>query len=272
MALQFPNIDPVAVHLGPLQIHWYALAYLAGFLGGWWLAKYLCRLDKNRYRPNETDIDDFMTWAILAVLLGGRIGYVLFYDFHRYLSEPLEALKIWHGGMSWHGGLIGVVTATVIYAYRKNVSLLRLTDLFSASATIGFFFGRIANFINGELYGRVTDVPWAFIFPRGGDEPRHPSQLYQAGLEGLALFLILVSMMHIAKIRNTRGLVSAAFLFFYAAFRFIIEFFREPDAQLGYLALHLSMGQWLCVPVMLGGILLAFISLRIAKREHAQSI
>lgn len=271
MAIAFPNIDPVAIHLGPLSIHWYALAYLAGILGGWWLAKRIVRLDNNKYRPNEADIDDFMTWAVLGVILGGRIGYILFYNFHVYLENPLEALKIWQGGMSWHGALIGVITVIIAYAKLKKVELFRLSDLFSVGATIGFFFGRITNFINGELFGRVTDASWGIVFPRGGELPRHPSQLYEAALEGLVLFIILVTMAHVAKIRNTPGLISAAFLFFYGAFRFIIEFFREPDAQLGFIIGELSMGQLLCIPVMAGGIVVFAIAKKLKNRHVEQT-
>ncbi len=273
MAIQFPNIDPVAIQLGPVAIHWYALAYLAGILGGWFLAKHIVRLDQNRYRPNETDIDDFMTWAVLGVILGGRIGYILFYNFHIYAENPLEVLKIWQGGMSWHGALIGVITVIISYAKIKKVELFRLADLFAVGATIGFFFGRIANFVNGELFGRVTESSLGIIFPRGGELPRHPSQLYEAALEGFVLFIILVTMAHISKIRNTPGLISAAFLFFYGVFRFIIEFFREPDAQLGFIVGDLSMGQLLCMPVIAGGILVFFIAHHLKKKQsHAQSI
>ena len=272
MAIAFPNIDPVAVHLGPLQIHWYALAYLAGILGGWMLAKRICRLDDNRHRPNETDIDDFMTWAVLGVILGGRIGYILFYNFPIYMEHPLEALKIWEGGMSWHGALIGVITSIVSYSKVKKVELFRLADLFSVGATIGFFFGRIANFVNGELFGRVTDAPWGVIFPRGGDLPRHPSQLYEAALEGAVLFIILCTMIHISRIRNTPGLVSAAFLFFYGTFRFIIEFFREPDAQLGFIFEGLSMGQLLCMPVIIGGIGVFFLARHLQAKNVERTV
>lgn len=271
MAIAFPNIDPVALSLGPVSIHWYALAYLAGFLGGWALARYFIALDvKNdaNYRPHKDDIDDFMTWAILAILLGGRIGYVLFYNLPLYIHEPLEALKLWRGGMAWHGALIGVIITTIIYSYKKQIPLFRLTDLFAVCAPIGFFFGRIANFINGELFGRVTDVSWAVAFPRGGFEPRHPSQLYQALSEGLLLFIILLIAMHVKAIRKRAGIVSGLFLLCYGSFRFIIEFFREPDAQLGFLALNLSMGQWLCVPMILGAFLVFYLSQRLYKKQN----
>jgi phosphatidylglycerol:prolipoprotein diacylglycerol transferase len=268
MALTFPEINPVAFEIGPLQVHWYALAYMAGFILGWRLAVWICRLDGNKYRPNDTDIDDFMSWAILGVLLGGRLGYVLFYNLPTYVENPLGILKLWQGGMSFHGGVIGVAVVTTTYALLKKISLLRLTDLFAVSAPIGFFFGRIANFINGELYGRVTDVPWGMVFPRAEDGAlRHPSQLYQATFEGLLLFLILLALIRIPKIRNVEGLVSAAFLIFGGIFRFGIEFFREPDVQLGFVFERLSMGQILSVPMMLlGGVVFV-----IARRNHARS-
>jgi phosphatidylglycerol:prolipoprotein diacylglycerol transferase len=271
MAIPFPQIDPVAFSVGPLSIHWYALAYLAGFLGGWALARYFIGLDLKRnaeYRPNKDDIDDFISWAILSILVGGRVGYVLFYNLPVYMDNPIEALKLWHGGMAWHGALIGVVIVTITYALKKKIPVFRLTDIFAVCAPIGFFFGRLANFINGELYGRATDVAWAVEFPRANFEPRHPSQLYQAGLEGLTLFLILLALMHVRSIRARAGIVSAAFLFFYAIFRFGVEFFREPDAQLGFIAMNLSMGQILCVPMVIGSI----IVLLIAKRSWKNSV
>lgn len=271
MAIPFPDIDPVALQIGPLAIHWYALAYLAGILGGWWLAKRIVRLDGNRFRPNENDIDDYMTWAVLGVILGGRLGYILFYNLPVYAEHPLDALKIWQGGMSWHGALIGVITSIIAYSRIKKVELFRLSDLFSVGATIGFFFGRITNFINGELFGRVTDMPWAVVFPRGGEEPRHPSQLYEATLEGLVLFIILVTMAHISKIRNTPGLISAMFLVGYGVSRFIIEFFREPDVQLGFVVGQLSMGQILCLPVIAGGFIVLGFALKCKKRHAEQA-
>ena len=190
MALEFPMIDPVAIALGPLQIRWYALAYLAGFLLGWRYCLRLAGWDAE-HRPNREDIDDFLTWVIVGVILGGRLGYVLFYNFEYYLSTPLDALKVWHGGMSFHGGALGVIAALFIYPALKKFPPLRLCDIVCAAVPIGLFFGRIANFINAELYGRVTNVPWGIVFPNGGAEPRHPSQLYEAALEGAVLFVIL---------------------------------------------------------------------------------
>lgn len=267
MAIAFPNMDPVALSLGPVQIHWYALAYVAGFLLGWVVARWICRLDQNRFRPNETDIEDFMTWAILGILLGGRLGYVLFYNLPVYMDNPTEALKIWHGGMAWHGALIGVITVTALFAKIKKVEFFRLTDMFATAAPIGFFLGRIANFVNGELFGRVTDVSWGIIFPRGGDLPRHPSQLYQATLEGAALFIVMMLMIRNEKIRNCPGIVSSVFLVLYGCFRFIVEFVREPDEQLGYLTFGLSMGQLLCIPMIAGGVLVYYISQKCCRKN-----
>jgi phosphatidylglycerol:prolipoprotein diacylglycerol transferase len=254
MPLQFPSIDPVAISIGPLSVHWYALAYLAGFLLGWRIARYVCRLDGNKIKPTETDMDDFMTWVILGVLLGGRLGYVLFYNFEQYIAEPLNVFKLWQGGMSFHGGLIGVLTAVFSYAVVKKIPVLRLADVAAVAAPIGFFFGRIANFVNGELFGRVTDAPWGMVFPRGGPEPRHPSQLYEAFFEGAVLFLIVMVLARRPNIRRHPGIIGAAFLFFYGIFRFGIEAVREPDVQLGLFFDMISMGQILCLPMIFGGI------------------
>lgn len=267
MAIAFPNIDPVALQIGSVQIHWYALSYLVGFLLGWQVAKYICRLDKDAHRPNSYDVDDFMTWAILAILLGGRIGYVLFYNLPHYMADPMSALKLWQGGMSFHGALIGVVIVCFLYSWIKKVSLLRLADLFAVAAPIGFFLGRIANFVNGELYGRPTDQPWGVIFPNGGDVARHPSQLYEAVLEGLVMFVLLFLMSRSERFRNIPGTISAAFLIFYGVARFLVEYVREPDAQLGLFFGSISMGQILCLPMIGGGLILLFIARVVRRRE-----
>ncbi len=253
MAINFPQIDPVALAIGPLQIHWYALAYVAGFLLAWRVALSLCRIDKGSC-PNSDDIGDFLTWAIAGVLLGGRIGYVLFYNLPIYLDQPLEAIKIWQGGMSFHGGAIGVILALILYAHFKKIPLLGLADITTTVVPIGLFLGRIANFVNGELYGRVTDVSWGVVFPRGGPEPRHPSQIYEAIFEGPILFAILLVMIRLPYFRARAGSVAAAFLFFYGLFRFGIEFFREPDMQLGFIFEQVTMGQILCIPMMVAGL------------------
>lgn len=252
MALEFPNIDPVAVSIGPFAIHWYALAYVAGFLLAWRVALSVCKRDPEM-RPNANDIGDYISWAIAGVLLGGRLGYVLFYNLPMYLDNPLEAMKVWQGGMSFHGGALGVILSLILYARIKKIPFFRLADITTMVVPIGLGLGRLANFVNGELFGRVTDVPWAFVFPYGGPEPRHPSQLYEAFFEGPVLFTILFLMMRSAYFRVRAGSTAAAFLFFYGLFRFVIEFFREPDVQLGFLFEAVTMGQILCIPMMIAG-------------------
>ncbi len=261
MALEFPNIDPVALNLGSIQIHWYALAYVVGFIVAWRLALRLVGLDNNPdARPNKNDIDDYISWAIIGVLLGGRFGYVLFYNFPTYLEDPSEAFKVWHGGMSFHGGVIGVVISLILFSKFKKVPFWRLADIAAAVTPIGFFLGRVANFINGELFGRVTDVSWGVVFPRGGAEPRHPSQLYEAATEGILLFIILFSFIHVKFIRERAGMVSAFFMFGYGVFRFGCEFFREPDVQLGFIIEQVTMGQILCVPMIILGLVILFLA------------
>lgn len=268
MALQFPNIDPVALSLGPLQIHWYALAYVVGFIAAWRLAIRICKLDGlPEQRPNENDIDDYISWAILGVLLGGRLGYVLFYNLPAYMDSPAEAFKVWHGGMSFHGGVIGVVLSLILFSKFKKVPFWRLADTAAAVTPIGFFLGRLANFVNGELYGRVSDVPWAIVFPRGGDVPRHPSQLYEAATEGILLFLILFALIHVKSVRVRTGTVSAFFMIGYGAFRFGCEFFREPDVQLGFIVEQVTMGQILCIPMIITGLVIYFVAGRKCQKN-----
>ena len=253
MALPFPDISPIALSIGPLSVRWYALAYLAGFILGWRYILGIVARDPDK-RPNKLDIDDFLPWGVLGVILGGRVGYVLFYQTSLYLHDPLEIFKIWHGGMSFHGGALGAIIAMIVYSLLKKIPVLRLTDLFCAAVPIGLFFGRVANFINGELFGRTTTVPWAFVFPHGGPEPRHPSQLYEAGLEGILLFLVLFFLIRRDSVRARPGIVSGVFLIGYALCRIAVEFFREPDAQIGYLFQYFTMGQILCLPMIAGGI------------------
>ncbi|MEM7618000.1 MAG: prolipoprotein diacylglyceryl transferase [Pseudomonadota bacterium] len=253
MALPFPEIDPIAFSIGPLVVRWYALAYLVGFLGGW---KYALALSAKEPKqpPSKDHIDDFLPWAILGVILGGRIGYVLFYQLPFYLDNPLNALKIWEGGMAFHGGALGVIIALFVFAFLKKIPLLRLTDVVCATVPIGVFFGRVANFINGELWGRVTEVSWGVVFPYAGDAPRHPSQLYEAFLEGLVLFFILFALYQWRVTRNMPGIVTGAFLAGYGIFRMIVENFREPDAHLGFIWGSISMGQILSLPMFVLGI------------------
>lgn len=255
-ALAFPDIDPVLIQMGPLAIRWYALAYIAGILLGWW---YITRLNSSGFRQvlSKPALDDMVLYAILGILVGGRLGYVLFYKPEYYLGEaPLDIFKLWQGGMSFHGGLLGVLAAFWLFAKRHGVPYLAVMDLVACAAPIGLFFGRIANFINGELYGRVTDVQWAVIFPHGGPEPRHPSQLYEAGLEGMALFVLLYLLVKYTRARKRVGLLSGVFLLGYGSARLFVEQFREPDDHLGTLAMGLTMGQWLSLPMWILGIYL----------------
>lgn len=253
MMWEFPNIDPVAIAIGPLAIRWYALAYLAGIILGWRYCMMLAGLDQGT-RPTKQDVDDFLPWAVAGVILGGRIGYVLFYQHAHYFAHPIEILKIWQGGMSFHGGAIGVIIMLFVFPWLRGFAPLRLADYVCAAVPIGLFFGRIANFINGELYGRVTDSAWGMVFPRGGELPRHPSQLYEAGLEGLVLFLILMVLVLTPDVRRRPGIVAGAFLAWYGMFRAFIEFFREPDAYLGLIGGVISMGQILSLPMIVVGL------------------
>lgn len=266
LTLPFPAIDPVAIAIGPIAIRWYALAYVAGILLGWWYGARLLKTDRlwgTTSRPTRAELDDFIVYATIGIVLGGRLGYVLFYNPSSYLAAPLEAFMVWKGGMSFHGGFLGTIVAMLLYARGRQFSALTLFDIFAASATFGVFFGRIANFINGELWGRVSDVPWAIVFPFGGPDPRHPSQLYEAALEGIVLFVILRFLTHRLDFLAKPGFVAGAFTAGYGIARFIVEFFREPDAQLGYLAGGITMGQVLSLPMILaGGALMIWASRR----------
>jgi phosphatidylglycerol---prolipoprotein diacylglyceryl transferase len=255
--LVHPQIDPVAFAIGPLAVRWYGLMYLAGFAAGWWLG--LRRIAQGRAPVTRRQFDDLIFLAVLGVILGGRLGYVIFYKPGHYLANPLEVFAIWQGGMSFHGGLLGVMLAMAFAAWRHGIDYLRLMDFVAPLCPLGIAAGRMGNFINGELWGRVTDVPWGMVFRGAGDAPRHPSQLYQFALEGILLFLIL--WLYSSRPRP-RGAVSALFLVGYGALRFIAEFGREPDAFLGYLALGLTMGQWLCLPMVAGGLWLFWWSRR----------
>nr|WP_274628004.1 prolipoprotein diacylglyceryl transferase [Mesorhizobium shangrilense] len=257
-ALPFPHIDPVIVQVGPLAIHWYGLGYIIGILFAWWYAKKLVTTDRLWAGPSPIrpiDIDDFLVWAAVGVVLGGRIGYILFYDFARYLENPLDILKIWQGGMSFHGGFAGTTLAMILFAKSRGFSVLSLFDVIAAGAPIGLGLVRVTNFINSELWGRVTDAPWAFVFPNGGPFPRHPSQLYEALLEGFVLFVVLFALVWAGRKLRSPGFIAGAFVAGYAAARIFVEFFREPDAQLGYLAGDwLTMGMVLSTPMVLLGL------------------
>ena len=253
--LVHPDFDPVAFSIGPLAVRWYGLMYLAGFALGWWLG--LRRIDRapaaHPAAVTRAQFDDLLFFTVLGVILGGRLGYVLFYKPAHYLSHPLEIFAVWQGGMSFHGGFLGVLVAMWLLARRHGIDWWRLMDFVAPLVPLGLAAGRLGNFINGELYGRVSDLPWAMVFAGAGEAPRHPSQLYQFAGEGLALFALL---WWFSSKPRPRAQVSALFLVGYGAFRFLAEFAREPDAFLGLLALGLTMGQWLSLPMIVAGIAL----------------
>lgn len=248
--MQYPAIDPVAITLGSLQVRWYGLMYLAGFCLGWFLGRRRAARPGSGWSPVE--VDDLLTFVMVGIILGGRLGYVLFYDLPAYLDDPLEILRVWNGGMSFHGGLLGVLAAFWYFARSRRRTFLDVADFVAPLIPQGLFFGRLGNFINAELWGKVSDLPWAMVFPGAGPLPRHPSQLYEAALEGLALSVLL--WFFSARPRK-RGAVAGLFAVGYAVFRFAVEFVRVPDAQLGYLAFGwLTMGQVLCLPLLAVGL------------------
>ena len=254
-----PDFDPVAFSLGPLHVRWYGLMYLLGFLAGWALGRYRAKQPNSGWTTEQ--MDDLVFYIALGVILGGRIGYVLFYGFGKFLHDPLALFRVWEGGMSFHGGFLGVLLAMALFARKHQKAFWPTMDFIAPLITPGLFFGRIGNFINGELWGRVTDLPWGMVFGQTGDGlPRHPSQLYQAALEGVALFLIL--WLFSARPRPTMA-VSGVFALSYGVFRFLVEFVRQPDPQLGYLAFGwLTMGQILSLPLIAVGIVLLTLAYR----------
>jgi phosphatidylglycerol---prolipoprotein diacylglyceryl transferase len=286
--MQFPNINPVILPIGPFAISWYSLSYVAGILLGWLILNKIITNQINSQKKlsvTKKNVEDYVTWAIISIILGGRIGYVAFYNPAKYLNNPIEILKTYEGGMSFHGGMTGLLLATYFFCKKNNVKFFELTDLCAIVAPIGIFFGRVANFINAELLGKVTNMPWGIVFPHTNGLPRHPSQLYEAILEGLVLFCIMLySSYKYGIIKNTNddyrtkktstnqftsdvhsnihqksygpGKLSGVFLCFYAFFRILVEFFREPDVTLGYIYNTFTMGQLLCLPMMIFGIYL----------------
>ena len=269
-----PQFNPVALQLGPVAIHWYGITYLVAF--ALFLALTRQRLRHDPYARqaeiwNPAAVEDLLFYGVLGVVLGGRLGYCLFYKPGYYMAHPLEIMAIWQGGMSFHGGMLGVIVAMAVWARRKGLSWLTVTDFIAPCVPTGLASGRVGNFINGELWGRPADpsLPWAMVFPQSGDAtPRHPSQIYQFALEGLLLFVLL---WWFARRPRSMGVVSGAFLVGYGSLRFVAEYFREPDAFLGVLALNLSMGQWLCLPMVVGGGLLWRMSARAEKPSAGQA-
>lgn len=251
--LIFPQFDPVIVHVGPLAIRWYAMAYITALLVGWRLVRRLAGLSPRA--ATALQVDDFLTWATLGVVLGGRLGYILFYQPSLYLAHPMAVVEVWRGGMSFHGGALGVVVALALFSWRNKLSFLAFSDRVTVVVPIGLGLGRIANFINGELWGRPapSGLPWAMLFPQAGPQPRHPSELYEALLEGLALFAMMWVVSRRQAIRERLGFLSGLFLFGYAVARSICECFREPDAFIGFLPFGTTMGQILCIPMAIAG-------------------
>ena len=249
---QFPNIDPVALDLGLLQIRWYAISYVIGILLSWFLILKIKKIKK--IDINDHIISDLISNCIVGIILGGRLGYVIFYNYEYFSDNFLEIFKVWNGGMSFHGGLIGVGAAVIYTSRISKTPLMLLADLVAIVSPIGIFFGRLANFINGELYGRITTHPFGIIFPNGGSLPRHPSQLYEAFFEGFILFSMLLILLQFKEIIRKKAILTGFFISFYGFFRFFIEFFREPDNHIGLLYLDLTMGQFLCLPMILIGV------------------
>ncbi len=255
--LRFPDINPDLIRIGPVHIRWYGLMYLAGFAASYYLVKR--QITKKKLDITAEVLESLYFYLVISLIAGARLGYGVFYNLTYYLHNPLDIFAIWHGGMSFHGGLIGVIIGGYIFSRRKGINFLLISDLVTATAPIGLFLGRLGNFINGELYGRPSDLPWAMIFPSGGDIPRHPSQLYEAFFEGIVIFTVL----WIVKDRFRReGFVTALFLILYGIARFFIEFFREPDPQLGFVIGSFSMGQVLCGAMVLAGSILLIINRR----------
>lgn len=254
-----PNFDPVIFNIGPLAIRWYSLAYILGVIFTLILLK---RFNNNEKIMSQKAIDDWLIWAIIGIVAGGRLGYVLFYNLDFYLKNPLQIMAVWNGGMSFHGGLIGSIISMFFFCKKYKINFLKLTDILAICAPIGIFFGRIANFINLELYGRVTNSKFGMIFPGAGDLPRHPSQLYEALLEGILSFIILFYLAKSTKLLKNYGFLSGLFLCLYSSARIFVEQFREPDSHIGLIFNYISMGQILSLPILIIGIITIYISLK----------
>ncbi len=273
LAIAFPVFDPVAVSIGPFAIRWYALAYIGGIVLGWIYARAVIRRPQlwgGKSPITLAQMDDFILWVTLGIILGGRTGYVLFYNLDFFIQHPVKIFELWEGGMSFHGGFLGCVAAVMLFGWKRNVPILSLGDITCAVGPIGLFLGRIANFINSELWGRPADpsLPWAMVFPNGGPLPRHPSQLYEAGLEGIVLFAVLALMIRAGALKRP-GLILGSFIALYGLARITGELFREPDPQLGFLWGGLTMGMLLSIPMVLVGIAVIVAALRRKPQPHA---
>jgi phosphatidylglycerol:prolipoprotein diacylglycerol transferase len=258
--MPFPDIDPVIFHIGSLPVRWYGLMYIIGFIVGYFI---ILRDARRTLGWDKDEVADLVFYMAMGVILGGRLGYIIFYNLPSYLQHPLDIFKVWEGGMSFHGGFIGIVIGAALFARKMKTRFMTLADICVPAGPIGLFLGRIGNFINGELYGRQTDVSWGIIFREGGRYPRHPSQLYEALLEGLAIFLIL---MLIKRKRPPEGVIFWSFIALYGFFRFFVEFFREPDQHIGFLFGFWSLGQLLSLPMLILGIFMVWRSIKTAKR------
>jgi phosphatidylglycerol---prolipoprotein diacylglyceryl transferase len=274
LTIAFPVFNPIALQIGPIAIRWYALAYICGIVLGWLYARALVKKERLWGGPapiSLLQLDDFILWVTIGIIVGGRTGYVLFYNPAFFAQHPAEIFQLWNGGMSFHGGFLGCVAAVMLFCRANGISILSLGDITTAVGPIGLFLGRLANFINSELWGRPADssVPWAMVFPNGGPEPRHPSQLYEAGLEGILLFTILAIMIRMGALKRP-GLILGSFIAIYAFARIASEFFREPDSQLGFLWGGLTMGMLLSVPMIIVGVILIVKAWRRETPEHLQ--
>ncbi len=275
LIIAFPVFDPIAIAIGPFAIRWYALAYIGGIVLGWVYARSLIKNDRLWGGPAPITLpqmDDFILWVTLGIILGGRTGYVLFYNLPFFAAHPAEILELWKGGMSFHGGFLGCVAAVILFCRKNDIPVLSLGDITTAVGPIGLFLGRLANFINSELWGRPADssVPWAMVFPNGGPLPRHPSQLYEAGLEGIVLFTILAVMIRFGALKRP-GLILGSFVMFYGMARITGEFFREPDPQLGFLWGGLTMGMLLSVPMVIAGAIIIVVAWRRKSPKRQQT-
>lgn len=277
LLITYPVFDPVAISLGPIAIRWYALAYIGGIMLGWLYARALLRSEKLWGGPapvSVVQLDDFILWVTIAIIVGGRVGYVLFYNPDYFIRHPAQIFQLWNGGMSFHGGFMGCVAAVILFCRRHGLPILSLGDVATAVGPIGLFLGRIANFINSELWGRPADpsLPWAMVFPNGGPLPRHPSQLYEAALEGILLFTVLALMIRLGALKRP-GLILGSFITLYAMARIVSEFFREPDPQLGFLWGGLTMGMLLSIPMLIIGLAIVYAAWsRGSRASDAQAI